>query len=120
MYKNRLKQEQDQWLFETVNYLKVISEKLITCITDAIDKPMPNNKSQTDISTLLNNIVDFCRQNLLEPTKTNLNSTNIQQMKDSIISELNNIKTHVKDKIVDNDPMYSFIFFYCDLICIGL
>ncbi|CAF5001248.1 unnamed protein product, partial [Rotaria sp. Silwood1] len=74
MYKNRLKQEQDQWLFETVNYLKVISEKLITCITDAIDKPMPNNKSQTDISTLLNNIVDFCRQNLLEPTKTNLNS----------------------------------------------
>ncbi|CAF4665758.1 unnamed protein product, partial [Rotaria sp. Silwood2] len=120
MYKSRLKQEQDQWLFEAVHYLKVISEKLITCITDAINKPMPNNKSQTDITTLLNNIVDFCRQNLLEPTKTNLNSTKIQQMKDSIISELNNIKTHVKDKIVDNDPMYSFIFFYCDLICIGL
>ncbi|CAF1312641.1 unnamed protein product, partial [Rotaria sordida] len=120
IYKNRLKQEQDQWLFETVNYLKGISEKIITNITDIINKPMPNNTSKTDITSLLNNIVDFCRQNLLEPTKTNLDTNKIQQMKNSITSELDNIKTHVKDKIVDNDPMYSFIFFYCDLICMSL
>ena len=94
---------------ETINYIKIFTklfDKNLYLILNKIDKEDAINKNNQEIKNL-NDKYSF--KNIFEISSTNEN--NIQNLKNFIISEINNNNFFINDEIFNNNPNFLYIKF---------
>ena len=94
---------------ETINYIKIFTklfDKNLYLILNKIDKEDAINKNNQEIKNL-NDKYSF--KNIFEISSTNEN--NIKNLKNFIISEINNNNFFINDEIFNNNPNFLYIKF---------
>jgi len=92
---------------ETINYIKIFTklfDKNLYLILNKIDKEDAINKNNQEIKNL-NDKYSF--KNIFEISSTNEN--NIQNLKNFIISEINNNNFFINDEIFNKNPKFLYI-----------
>ena len=94
---------------ETINYIKIFTklfDKNLYLILNKIDKEDAINKNNQEIKNL-NDKYSF--KNIFEISS--LNENNIKNLKNFIISEINNNNFFINDEIFNNNPNFLYIKF---------
>ena len=94
---------------ETINYIKLFTklfDKNLYLILNKIDKEDAINKNNQEIKNL-NDKYSF--KNIFEISS--LNENNIKNLKNFIISEINNNNFFINDEIFNNNPNFLYIKF---------
>ncbi|CAF4118033.1 unnamed protein product [Rotaria magnacalcarata] len=115
-YDIEVKTKQEQCFHDINQCLNLIFIKLRSFIIDLIH----SNQSST-IEThdeLLVNIISFAQQELLKPKTNRLDLVKIIQIEQIIDDLLKELGSHAKN-LSEQDPLYHYIRFYCDILRIS-
>ena len=110
----RRKQEQEQWFANLKEHFQLITTAVNECVSSLSSK-----SSLSSATDLLNTIVSMGRQYMIESVRVSMNSDDLQINRDEIFKLLITLQNHAND-LLERDPMFSFLLFYCDVMHIAL